>query len=357
MTSSIYIGSTSGFSGKNMLGIGLGLILQKEGYKVGYMKPVGTLPKLYEDENIMGDEDAFFVQEALGLKEDLELVTPILITHDLRMQIFSEGCPNMLGKIKSAYEELSKDKDVVLICGSGSFLHSGKVCHIAGKDIVSELNSKVILMDRFFNEFNYDYILSAYEEHLGEKMLGFILNSVPESRMQFVNEMLIPLLEKRGVKHLGTIKEDPVLNSITIGDLSRSLGGKIIAGLNQEKSLIQHFLIGTMQVENFMSYFKKNKDAAIIVGGDRSDLQLVALEGKCPCLILTGNMYPNEIIMTRAEALGVPIIIVREDTFTVAKNMENILANVKIRDEFKFTHGEKLLSSHLDLETIKKSIA
>jgi len=356
MPTSIYIGSTTGYAGKNMLAIGLGLILQREGYKVGYMKPVGTLPKLYEDDNKMGDEDAFFVQEALGLKEDLELVTPVLITHDLRMQVFSEGCPDMLGEIKDAYETLSRDKDVMLICGSGSFLHSGKVCHAAGIDIVQELDSRVILVDRFFNEFYYDYILSAHE-HLGDKMLGFILNSVPESRMENVNELLIPLLEDRGIHHLGTIKEDPILNSITIGDLSRSLGGKIITGLNQERKMIQNFLIGTMQVENFMTYFKKNKDAAIIVGGDRSDLQLVALEGKCPCLILTGNLYPNDIILTRAEALEIPIITVRDDTYTVAKNMENILSSIKVRDDFKILHGEKLIQSHLDLGTIKKSIA
>ena len=53
--------------------------------------------------------------------------------------------------------------------------------------------------------------------------------------------------------------------------------------------MVENFLIGTMQVENFLTHFKKHRNSAVIVGGDRSDVQLVALEGDCPCLILTGT--------------------------------------------------------------------
>lgn len=73
MPAGIYIGSTSGYSGKNMVVMGLGLRLQKEGYDVGYMKPVGAMP--FERGGIMGDEDAFFVQDILGLDEPAESVT------------------------------------------------------------------------------------------------------------------------------------------------------------------------------------------------------------------------------------------------------------------------------------------
>jgi dethiobiotin synthetase len=63
----IYVGATSGYSGKNMIAMGIGLKLQKEGYRVGYMKPVGALPQ--EKNGVLGDADAFFVQDILGLSE------------------------------------------------------------------------------------------------------------------------------------------------------------------------------------------------------------------------------------------------------------------------------------------------
>lgn len=57
MAAGIYIGSTSGYSGKNMVVMGIGLRLQKEGFDVGYMKPVGAVPE--ERDGVLGDQDAF----------------------------------------------------------------------------------------------------------------------------------------------------------------------------------------------------------------------------------------------------------------------------------------------------------
>jgi hypothetical protein len=350
----LYIGSTSGFAGKNLIVMALGLQLQKEGYKVGYMRPVGTSP--IQQGNKMGDEDAAFVQEILGLDEDPELVSPVVATHDLQMQVFAEGCPDLTGRIAEAYTTLSRDKDVMLVCGAGSFLHAGKYCNVAGVDVVQDLGIKVLLVDRFFKEFSYDYLISA-KQHLGEDLIGAILNSVPESRMDTVNSMLRPLLERRGIRILGTAPQDSLLNAIRIGDLANRLGGKIISVPEKSDVVAEDFLIGTMQVENFMTHFRKKPNSAVIVGGDRSDLQLVALEGKCPCLILTGNLYPNDIILTRSEDLEVPIIVVRDDTYTVAKKMEKILESIKLRDRIKINHGSKLINSLLDWDTIKQELA
>jgi len=349
----LYIGSTSGFAGKNLLAMALGLKFQKDGYKVGFMKPIGTLPG--EHGNSFGDDDAFFVQDVLGLNEDLELVSPVLVTHDLQMQVFSEGCPDLMGKITKAYETLSRDKDIMLICGSGSYLHAGKYCNVAGLDVSQALDAKVILLDRFFKEFYYDYIISA-KELLEDNLLGAVFNCVPESRMSMVNDLITPLLKRRSIDVFGVIPEDPLLNAIRVNDLAKRLGGKIISVPSKSDVVVENFLIGTMQVENFMTHFKKKKNSAVIVGGDRSDLQLVALEGKCPCLILTGNLYPNDIILTRSEVLEVPIIVVREDTYTVAKKMENILESIKLRDPIKINHGSQLVNSLIDTEAIKHGL-
>lgn len=349
----LYIGSTSGFAGKNLVAMALGVMLKEQGYRVGYMKPVGTLPS--QPEKTMGDEDAFFVQDVLGLTDDLELVTPVLVTHELRVQAFSEGCPDWMGKIVQAYEALSRDKDIVIICGSGSFLHAGKYCDVAGLDVAQALEAKVVLIDRFFKEFYYDYLISA-RELLGETMLGTIFNAVPDSRASEVKNHLEPLLRRRGINLLGTIPEDHLLNAIRVYDLAQRLGGKIISVPTKRDVMVENFLIGTMQVENFMNHFKKRKNSAVIVGGDRSDLQLVALEGKCSCLILTGNLYPNDIILTRSEVLEVPILVVRDDTYTVAKKMESILESSKLRDPIKVKHGAQLLNSIIDFSTIKKGL-
>ena len=56
---------------------------------------------------------------------------------------------------------------------------------------------------------------------------------------------------------------------------------RLLCALSKSERVVEDFLIGTMQVENFTTYFKKKRNTAIIVGGDRSDVQFVALEGEC----------------------------------------------------------------------------
>ncbi|MDY7001551.1 MAG: AAA family ATPase, partial [Thermodesulfobacteriota bacterium] len=100
----IYVGSTSGFSGKNMVVMGLGLKFQKDGLSVGYMKPVGAMPK--EIDGRLWDEDAYFVQDVLGLNEEPDLVTPVLVTHDFKVNAFSGKCENLMSGIEDALDDV-----------------------------------------------------------------------------------------------------------------------------------------------------------------------------------------------------------------------------------------------------------
>jgi BioD-like phosphotransacetylase family protein len=335
-----------------MIAMGIGLKLQKEGYRVGYMKPVGALPQ--EKNGVLGDADAFFVQDILGLSENPALVTPVVVDQDFKMKAFTGKCEDLMPRIKDAYEELGKNKDVMIVAGSGS-MYSGKYCGVDGVSVVKSLGIKSIIIDRYVKELNYDYLI-AMKELLGEQLLGVLLNDIPPVFKEELDSLLHPFMESKGIKVLGKIPSDPLMGAIKVADLADRLGGKIITAQDKSERVVENFLIGTMQVENFMTHFRKSKKSAIIVGGDRSDVQLVALEGQCQCLVLTGNLYPNDIIMTRAEVLEVPIVVVRDDTFTVAKKMEAILSRHKLRDVIKIQHGSQLVSSIIDFPYMKESL-
>jgi uncharacterized protein len=348
----IYVGATSGYSGKNMIAMGIGLKLQKEGYRVGYMKPVGALPQ--EKNGVLGDADAFFVQDILGLSEDPTLVTPVVVDQDFKIKAFTGKSEDLMPRIKSAYEQISKDKDITIVAGSGS-MYSGKYCGVDGVSVVKALGIKAMIIDRYVKELNYDYLI-AMKELLGDQLLGVLLNDIPPVFKEELDSLLHPFMESKGIKVLGKIPSDPLMGAIKVADLADRLGGKIITAQDKSERVVENFLIGTMQVENFMTHFRKSKKSAIIVGGDRSDVQLVALEGQCQCLVLTGNLYPNDIIMTRAEVLEVPIVVVRDDTFTVAKKMEAILSRHKLRDVIKIQHGSQLVSSIIDFQYMKEKL-
>jgi len=350
----VYIGSTHGFSGKNLITLALGKKFKDDGIKIGYMKPVGAVPR--EIEGRMVDEDAYEALKFLDIKvDDPASVTPVLISQDFMQKAYTGECLLYMQDIKKAFDQLQKDNDLMLIGGSGSYLYTGKYCSLDGMSISRALGSKVILIDRYKQELSYDYLIAA-KELLGDDLAGVILNDVPESYMREAREYITPMLEHRQVNVLGTIPHDPLLKAISVGDLAKELGGRIISMQSKSDQVIQNFLIGTMQIENFMAHFHKNKNSAVIVGGDRSDLHLVAMEGNCPCLILTGNIYPNDIVLTRSEVLGIPVIVAREDTFTVAQKMEKILNRTKLREEVKIKQGCQLVNDNLDYKTLYQNL-
>jgi len=348
----IYVGATSGYSGKNMVTVGLGLGFQKDGMKVGYMKPVGALPE--EMNGVLGDGDSFFIQDVLGLDHDPNLVTPVLVTHDFKIRAFSGKCGDLMTPIKDSYEKLSRDKDIMLVGGSGS-MYSGKYCNVDGVNVVKTLGLKALIIDRYAKELNYDYLV-VLKEVLGDNMMGVILNDIPPAMREEVDNLIIPFLERSGIKVLGAVRHDPVMSAIKVSKLAERLGGKVISAHGKTDKVVESFLIGTMQVENFMTHFRKHRNSVVIVGGDRSDVQLVALEGNCQCLVLTGNLYPNDIILTRAEVLEIPIILVRDDTYTVAQKMEAILSRHKLRDKVKIKQAAQLVSESIDIDHIKKEL-
>jgi len=362
----LYIGSTSGYSGKNTITVGLGLAFQKAGLRIGYMKPVGAMP--VETEAGLADEDALFVRQALGLENDPAhtptAMTPVVVTHDFKMDAFEGRLPGigdggLAGRVRTAYQGLEKGRDLMLVAGSGS-MYSGKYSGLDAVGLVKTLGAtggtfKALVIDRFEKELNYDLLLMLNEQMQGG-LAGVVLNDVPPTFLEEVSGHLAPFLESRGIPVLGILPRDPLMGSITVGDLATRLGGKVISAHHRTDRVVSQFLIGTMQVENFMLHFRKKKNAAVIVGGDRSDVQLVALEGDCPCLVLTGNLYPNDVILTRSEVLETSIIIVREDTFTVAKKMENLLTRHKMRDAVKVRQGAELVAKHLRLDTLRASL-
>ncbi|WP_300161194.1 DRTGG domain-containing protein [Solidesulfovibrio sp.] len=349
----LYIGSTQGYSGKNLVTLALGQQFQREGLRVGYMKPIGAVP--HKVENQIGDEDAHFMQQALGLSETPSLVTPVVITRDFRMRAFLEDCANLLPGIVDSYKKLSTGKDLMLVGGSGSFLYSGKYCGVDGVAVAQALGTKVVLVDRYLQDYNYDY-LAAAKEALGDDLAGVILNDVPEHFREEAETLIVPFLKRRGVDVLGIIPHDPIMFAVRAGDLANGLGGRLITSGGRTDSLVVNFLIGTMQVENFVTFFKRHKDVAILCGGDRADLQLVALEGGCAALILTGNLYPNDIILAKAEDKGIPVIVVRDDTFSVAKKMELMLTREKLRDRSRIEHGAKLVQQAVNMAALKKNL-
>ena len=350
----IYIGSTVPRSGKSLLSFSLGVLLQKAGYSVGYMKPLGRIPQ--KKDELLGDADALVVQEVLGQNAPADVVSPVMIPGDLHaLAVREDDRDAAMRRICAAYEQISAGKDFTLVSGSASFPATGRFCHADGLRVLRTLGLKILFVERFTGRFNYDALLFL-KDLLGPDLLGIVFNDVPDEEARDAARLLVPYLRERGVSVLGIIGREPGLAAMRVTELAQGLNGHIVAGNAHASRMVDSFLIGTMQVDNVMLHLRQRSGCAVIVGGDRADVQLVAIEGNCPCLVLTGNLFPNDIILSRADTLNVPIVMVRQDTYTIAKKMEALLNRHKMRDVMKIRQGAQLISNNLDFIALRAGL-
>jgi BioD-like phosphotransacetylase family protein len=91
---------------------------------------------------------------------------------------------------------------------------------------------------------------------------------------------------------------------------------------------------------------------AVITGGDRSDVQLAALETQTKALILTGNLQPSPIVMARAEDLQIPMILVNLDTLAAVEKTDEIVGRVRIHQAQKVQRFVELIEENVDLDSL-----
>ncbi len=349
---SLYVGSTSGYSGKSLVSMGVGLRLKKDGLRVGYFKPVGILP--IKVENILTDKDAWFIYRAFELKDHVAEICPVVLTQELTVRAYLKDIRGLLRKIERSFQQLSQDKDIMIVGGSGS-IYSWSVLGVSGLKVIKRLNAKVLLVVKYEGEFCVDYILQAKKD-LGDHFIGVIFNKVTHEFRQSVDDYIVPFLKRRGIDVIGILPHDPLVGSITVEELNEMLGGKVLCCHDRLSNLIERFLIGAMQVDRATEYFKMTKNNAVIVGGDRADIQLSAIESGTECLVLTGELYPSEVIVSRAEQKNIPIIVIRDDTYTVAKKVERLSVRLRLRDKAKVAHGTELVMKNVNFPLLYKHL-
>jgi len=321
--------SNQPFSGKSSMCVGVGKLFAEKGLRVGYMKPVGTLPTRVG--GITTDEDAQYISNILGVKEELEDICPIVLTQQynregLKDKNFSKG---FIDLIKNSYNRIQKGKDIIILEGAKS-IEDGYFLGISSDKICESLGAKAVMVIKYSSEI-VDQVLYA-KQFLGSCVAGVIINWVPRSQLEYVEELIVPFLVKNKIEIFGYIVSDKMLSSVSIKEMSELLGGQIICAQDKVDELVETFMVGAMGQEQALKFFRRKANKAVITGGDRADVQLAALETPTKCLILTGNFQPSTVVLGRAEELGVPMILVNFDTLTAVEKVGEIIGHVRFHE-------------------------
>jgi hypothetical protein len=348
----LYVTSVEPYTGKTAVSLALCKKFMQLGLQVGYLKPMST--QSWRDENgNLGDEDTAFVQATIGV----QLVqSPVIVTHEsLRQRLSGKIKDDLLEKVVAAANQAGAEKDVLLLEG-GASLRDGYVMGISNLQIAEKLGAPVLVLVRYHGEMQVMDDALAAHYRLGDLLMGVIINHVPKQSIDFIVDYAQPHLQERGVQVLGILPSVPWLSALSVGELRDLLGAEVLTQVFQADALAESFTVGAMTMDAALSRFRQQQNKAVITGGDRSDIQLAALETSTVVLILTGNLRPSPIVLQQAETLNVPVLLVPHNTMETVDLIERAYGKTRLGQPEKFEAFMQLLDEHVDVEAIARAL-
>jgi hypothetical protein len=221
-------------------------------------------------------------------------------------------------------------------------------------DVAKELGSKVLAVVKYRDDVRVlDDVLAA-KFRLDNFLSGVVINRVPENALGFVNNLVTPYLEKKGVPVLGVLPEVRGLAALSVGEIIDVLDAEVLTEHANKDSLVEVLMVGAMTEDAALRRFRKQHNKAVITGGDRTDIQLAAMETSTNCLILTGNLHPNNLIIKQADTMGVPILLVPSNTMETVEKLDRIFGKTRLGQKAKLEMFMDLVSEHVDLDRLNK---
>lgn len=347
----ILVTSTEPSTGKTAISVALARLAQQAGHDVGYMKPKGT--RLESAVGKTRDEDPMLAREILGIDAAMHELEPIVYSPTFVQEAIRgrEQPAELRERITENFETLAEDKDVMLVEGGGK-LWTGGIVDLDDADIAELLDAEVVLVSGYRDGTDLDDVLAAADT-IGDRLAGVLFNAIDRPTFDGLADDAMPFLDGRGIDTLGTLERDEQLAGISVADLADGVGATMLTSDAGTDQLVERFSVGAMGSNAALEQFRRTRNAVVITGGDRSDIQTTALEASgVKALVLTGGHRPSKAVIGKAEDRGVPILLVQSDTRTTIDRVEEALRSGRTRSETAIERMESLIDDAVDIETL-----
>lgn len=344
----LLIGSTEAYSGKSATILGIAHQLKAKGITVDYRKPVDTyISKKNEKENVTRDLSCF--SDALDKKQILIQSSLLYLNREvINKRLQGEDRTDYTQALEK-YVKSSED-DLVLLEGPAN-LWEGSLFNLSVGQIAQIIDASILLVLRYHPQLLVDTLLTA-KQFLGDRLLGVVINDIPTKDLETTQELVKPFLEAQNIPVLGLLPRNDLLRSVSVRELAKRLDAKVLCRSDRLDLMVESLTIGAMNVNSALEYFRQGRNKAVVTGGDRTELQLAALETSTHCLILTGHMPPQPLILSRAEDLEIPILSVNLDTLTTVEIVDEAFGKVPILEPIKIQCIQQLMTQHFDIDRL-----
>ncbi|WP_123534089.1 phosphotransacetylase family protein [Halosimplex salinum] len=346
----IFVTSTGEGTGKTAIAIAVAKLAQENDLDVGYFKPKGT--RLQSPVGKTRDEDPLLAKEILGIDDDLSELEPVVYSPAfVEEAIRGDRGAEVQQRVREHFEALAERYDLVVVEGGGR-LTTGGIVDLTDPDVAELLDARTVLVAGYSNPADVDEVLAAARQFDGH-LAGVVFNAVADGNFDSLNTDVVPFLESRDIPVLGVVPRVQELAGITVGDLADALGADVLNPESDTDGFVERFAVGAMGSDAALRHFRRLRNAAMVTGGDRSEIQAAALEAPgIECIVLTGGLRPSGAILGNAAQAGVPVLLVQSDTKVTVDRIEDILSTGRTRDAATVDRMVELLSDHADVEAL-----
>lgn len=339
----LVVASTRKNSGKTSLIVGLAKTL---GGNLGYLKPFGD--RLYYRRKRLWDYDSALMTDIFGLEEDPEDMS-IGFEHSKIRYMYDEE--TIKEKLSGMISDVEGRKDMLFVEGAKDLTY-GAFVNLDVISIARYIDGKLLIVVSGSNEIIMDDLsfVKKYVDMACVDFKGVVINKVQD--IEDFKDTYLDSIQKMGIDVIGIIPNRPELTYLSVSYLADRLFAKVIAGEGGLNYVVKNIFIGATVDAALRDHIFKKEGKLVITSGDRSDMIIAALESNTSCIVLTNNIMPASRIISKASECGIPLLLVSEDTYQIAKQIDSIEPVLTKGDTEKIDLLEQLGKKYLNREKI-----
>ncbi len=363
-TKRLFVAATRMNDGKTTTCLGLFAALQSVFPRVGFIKPIGQ--RFVEVQGHKVDEDSVLLDTIYQVHVPIESMSPVAIDGTFTRRYLknpADTLPKLEDNICRAFDRVSWEKDFTLIEGTG---HAGvgSVFDLSNARVAQLLDAKAVIVcpggiGRPIDEIALN---KALFDKVGVEVVGAIINKVEPDKADDIRDYVGCGLQRLGVPLLGLLPVQQVLASPNLLQIAGEINAQWInAPKGAENVRVGHLVVGAMTAKGIVAHLAPG--TVIITPGDRDDILLAAISGakrspqqRVAGVVLTNDIKPNNTLCEMIERTDIPVMIVREESFTVTAKINRMTVKTQPNDSDKIPVIKRLVQEHVDMAALLQGI-
>ncbi len=332
MTKAVFIATAEPYSGKSLVLLGLVNMLLGQARRVGYFKPIIDHDPATETDSRLTTITSYF-------KLALPPADTYAYTRPEALRLLETGAlGELIDTVIRKFKHCEDTYDFTVVEGS-DFVGAGTAIEFdANLSIAKNLGVPVILVVSGEGKSTAQVISSVLTllrnfEAREVPVLLAVANRIAPAQVEDVRELLRAQLPTEVL--LAVVPQDANLLHPTMREIQAGLGAKVLFGESGLGNQVDNYVIGAMQVPNFLNYLKEN--VLIVTPGDRGDIIVCALQAhqsasypRVAGIVLSTGSEPDEPVRRLLEGLPnvVPILGVPTGTFETTTRVGAIRSRI-----------------------------